>query len=76
MASTDTGHEIEEGNAYLRQPEAALDYAYRGVHLATVAAKRVIAHYYDREIDRSYLPGLLERRPGRPARGRALSRGL
>ena len=57
MASTDTGHELEEGNGYLRQPEAALDYAYRGVHLATVAAKRVIAHYYDREIEHSYLQG-------------------
>ena len=57
MASTDTGHEIEEGNAYLRQPEALLDYAYRGVHLATQASKRVIAHYYGREVDHSYLQG-------------------
>ena len=57
MASTDAGHEIEEGNEYLRQPEAALDYAYRGVHLATVAAKRVIAHYYGRPIDHAYLTG-------------------
>ncbi len=57
MASTDTGHEIEEGNAYLKQPEALLDYAYRGVHLATQATKRIIAHYYDREVDRSYLQG-------------------
>ena len=38
MASTDTGHEITEGDAYLRQPEALLDYAYRGVHLATLVA--------------------------------------
>ena len=57
MASTDTGHEIEEGNAYLKQPEALLDYAYRGVHLATQATKRIIAHYYGREVDRSYLQG-------------------
>ena len=57
MASTDTGHEIEEGNAYLRQPEALLDYAYRGVHLATQASKRIIAQYYGREADRAYLQG-------------------
>ena len=57
MASTDTGHEIEEGNAYLRQPEALLDYAYRGVHLATQASKRIIAQYYGREAERAYLQG-------------------
>ncbi len=57
MASTDTGHEREDGNDYLGQPEARLDNAYRGVHLATLASKRVIAHYYGREIDRSYLKG-------------------
>ena len=57
MASTDTGHEREDGNDYLGQPEARLDHAYRGVHLATLASKRVIAHYYGREIDRSYLKG-------------------
>ena len=57
LASTDTGHEIEEGNAYLKQPEALLDYAYRGVHLATQASKRIIAQYYGREVDRAYLQG-------------------
>ena len=29
MASTDTGHEISEGFEFYRQPEAAIDYAYR-----------------------------------------------
>ena len=57
QASTDTGHEIADGNAFLEQPEALIDYAYRGVHLATQAAKRVITHYYDREIDHAYLKG-------------------
>ena len=57
QASTDTGHEITDGNAFLRQPEALIDYAYRGVHLATAATKRVIAHYYGRDIDHSYLKG-------------------
>lgn len=54
MASTDTGHEGQDRD-YVRQPEALLDYAYRGVHLATAAAKRVIRRYYGREIDYSYL---------------------
>ena len=57
MASTDTGHEASEGNAYLAQPEALLDYAYRGVHLATQAAKRIVERYYEREISYSYLQG-------------------
>lgn len=65
MASTDTGHEIEEGSAFLTQPEARLDNAYRGVHLATLASKRIIAHYYGREIDRAYLQGCSN--GGRPA---------
>ncbi len=57
QASTDTGHEIAEGNDFVKQPEALLDYAYRGVHLATLASKRVIAHYYGRDIDHAYLQG-------------------
>ena len=57
MASTDTGHEAEEGSAFLAQPEARLDFAFRGVHLATLAAKRVIAHYYGRDPAHAYLQG-------------------
>ena len=57
QASTDTGHSINDGNAHLSHPEASIDYAYRGVHLATLATKRVIAHYYGREADHAYLDG-------------------
>ena len=57
MASTDTGHEASEGNAFLAQPEALLDYAYRGVHLATLAAKQIVEHYYGEDIRYSYLQG-------------------
>ena len=57
MASTDTGHEISEGNAFLNQPEALLDFSYRGVHLATQAAKSVVQSYYGNQIDFSYLSG-------------------
>ena len=57
MASTDTGHEVADGNAFYAQPEALLDYAYRGVHLATQAAKRIVTSFYDRDIDYAYLKG-------------------
>jgi feruloyl esterase len=57
MASTDTGHEISEGNSFLNQPEALLDYSYRGVHLATQAAKSIIQTYYGEVINFSYLSG-------------------
>ena len=51
MASTDTGHEAVDGNAFYRQPQALLDYAYRGVHLATVSAKRIIRYYCGDEVE-------------------------
>ncbi len=57
MASTDTGHEISEGVAFYNQPEATLDYAFRGVHLATVVAKEIVEHYYANDISYSYLQG-------------------
>ena len=57
MASTDTGHEAKDGNAFYEQPEALLDYAYRGVHLATRAAKRVVQRFYQRDVDYAYFQG-------------------
>ena len=57
MASTDTGHEISEGSAFLNQSEALLDYGYRGVHLATQAAKSVVQAFYGDAIEFSYLSG-------------------
>lgn len=56
MATTDTGHD-GQGPAFMRQPEALLDYAYRGVHLATVFARQVISRYYGKDIDHAYLQG-------------------
>ena len=57
MASTDTGHEAKDGNAFYEQPEALLDYAFRGNHLATLAAKRIVQHFYQRDIDYAYFQG-------------------
>ena len=56
MASTDTGHE-GQGSEFMRQPEALIDFAYRGVHLATVFAKQVINRYYGRDVEHAYLQG-------------------
>lgn len=56
MASTDTGHE-GLGLDFGLQPEALLDYGYRGVHLATQFAKDTIERYYDEKIHHSYLKG-------------------
>jgi len=56
MASTDTGHEGLDLDFGL-QPEALLDYGYRGVHLATQFAKDTIERYYDEKIHHSYLKG-------------------
>ncbi len=56
MASTDTGHEGQTME-FMSQPEALIDYAYRGVHLATQFAKAVITRYYGQDIEYSYLQG-------------------
>ena len=56
MASTDTGHD-ESDQEFMAQPEAVLDYAFRGVHLATVFAKSVVKTFYGDEIEFSYLKG-------------------
>jgi len=59
MATTDTGHEqdVTDFTAYMRHPEALIDWAYRGVHLATQSARKVIAQYYDREVEYAYFQG-------------------
>ena len=56
MSSTDTGHE-GSSMEFLLQPEAALDYAFRGVHLVAGLSKEIIAAYYGRAIDHSYYRG-------------------
>ena len=56
MASTDTGHEGQTME-FMSQPEATIDYAYRGVHLATLFSKSVVEQYYGKPIQYSYLNG-------------------
>ena len=56
MASTDTGHEGQTME-FMMQPEALVDYAHRGVHLATTFTKAAVERYYDKNIEFSYLKG-------------------
>ena len=59
MASTDTGHETDpvEGDAFFRDQNALINFGSRGIRLTTLAAKRVIAAFYDDEIDHAYIWG-------------------
>ena len=56
MATTDTGHEGAEPD-FLKNDKARIDYGYRGVHLSTVLAKKVIDAFYGRNLSHSYLTG-------------------
>ncbi|MGH7106506.1 MAG: tannase/feruloyl esterase family alpha/beta hydrolase [Acetobacteraceae bacterium] len=55
-ASTDTGHTLAEKD-WMLDPRAARNYADRGVHLMTVAAKAVIARFYGRPARFAYFEG-------------------
>jgi feruloyl esterase len=57
--ATDTGHSgtMQEYGWAVGQPEKVRDYSWRGVHLATVAAKQLVAAFYGRGPDKSYFIG-------------------
>jgi feruloyl esterase len=57
FAQTNTGHEAskEPGATFvLSNPQKAVDYAYRAVHLTAVTAKDITKDYYSREVLHSY----------------------
>ena len=57
FAQTNTGHDARKepgGTFVLSNPEKAIDYAYRAVHLTAITAKRITSRYYGRAIERSY----------------------
>ena len=59
LTSTDMGHagrEAEEGS-FGDDYQLRIDFAYRGVHLTTVAAKSLIAKYYGQAPKYSYFMG-------------------
>jgi feruloyl esterase len=57
MAMTNTGHDARkepQASFVMSNPQKAVDYAYRAVHLTATTAKRIAATYYSREVARSY----------------------
>lgn len=57
MASTNTGHDSgkEPGASFvMSNPQKAIDYAYRAVHLTAVTAKDIANQYYGKAVAHSY----------------------
>ncbi len=57
MAATDTGHDARKeprATFVLSNPQKAIDYAYRAVHLTATTAKAIAKLYYGRPVARSY----------------------
>lgn len=57
FAQTNTGHDArkESGATFvMSNPQKAIDYAYRAVHLTATTAKAITRQYYARQVDRSY----------------------
>ena len=57
FAQTNTGHDSrkEPGASFIMSnPQKALDYAYRAVHVAAVTTKKITARYYGQPVARSY----------------------
>jgi hypothetical protein len=56
-ARTNTGHDARQepsGSFILSDPQKAIDYAFRAVHVTADAAKKVAAEYYGRAVTYSY----------------------
>jgi feruloyl esterase len=56
-ASTDTGHVGNDARFALGHPEKVVDFGWRAVHEMTVAAKRIVAAYYESAPRYSYWTG-------------------
>ncbi|HEX4137431.1 MAG TPA: tannase/feruloyl esterase family alpha/beta hydrolase [Bryobacteraceae bacterium] len=56
-ASTDTGHAGNNPDFIPDHPEKVIDFAYRSVHEMTVAAKAIVAAYYNKGPQYSYWNG-------------------
>jgi len=57
VAQTNTGHFASEepgATFVLSNPQKALDYAYRAVHVTAVTAKELARRYYARPVDKAY----------------------
>jgi hypothetical protein len=57
VAQTNTGHDARKepsATFVLSNPQKAVDYAYRAVHLTAVTAKEIANRYYARPVDNAY----------------------
>jgi hypothetical protein len=57
VAQTNTGHDSRKepgGTFVLSNPQKAIDYAYRAVHLTAVTAKKITKDYYGKPVSRAY----------------------
>jgi pimeloyl-ACP methyl ester carboxylesterase len=57
MAMTNTGHDARkepQASFVMSNPQKAIDYAYRAVHLTAETAKQIAAQYYARPVSRAY----------------------
>ncbi|MGW0825936.1 tannase/feruloyl esterase family alpha/beta hydrolase [Streptomyces sp. NPDC002845] len=57
-ATTDMGHQgLNDGSWALDNPQAQIDFAYRGVHVTSQVAKAVIGRFYGKRPAYSYFTG-------------------
>jgi len=56
-AATDTGHVGNTAKFAAGHPEKLVDYGYRAVHEMTVAAKAIVAAFYETPVRRAYWNG-------------------
>jgi feruloyl esterase len=57
LASTDMGHSGGMDGEFGKDPQRRIDFAYRGVHVTTLAAKALIRAFYGRPARYSYFTG-------------------
>jgi hypothetical protein len=59
IAQTNTGHDAvsEPLGTFAASPQKFVDYAYRGVHVTALTAKRILQAYYDGPPRHSYFDG-------------------
>jgi len=57
FAQTNTGHDSRKepgGTFVMSNPQKAIDYAYRAVHVTATTAKDIVKNYYARPVQHSY----------------------
>jgi hypothetical protein len=57
FAQTNTGHDARKepgGTFVMSNPQKAIDYAWRAVHLTAITTKAITKHYYGKPISRAY----------------------